>query len=75
MPTAAELYVMDRFIRDVRAGGNPKPDKVLRRYPQFERSLRPALEGAVLLDREYRRFRRQFPNVDLVRLFGIPKSK
>jgi hypothetical protein len=71
---AQEASVMDRFIRDVRAGKSPDPELVLRRHPQFERSLRPTLDGMVLLDKEYRRFRKQNPTVDIEALFGIPRK-
>jgi hypothetical protein len=72
-PSTAKAYsVMDRFIRDVRAGKSPSPEQVLERHPQFKKSLRPALDGMVLLDKEYRRFREQCPSVDIEVLFGIP---
>jgi hypothetical protein len=71
---AKEASVMERFIRDVRAGKSPDPKQVLRRYPQYERSLRPTLDGMVLLDKEYRRFRKQNPTVDIEALFGIPRK-
>ena len=71
---AKEASVMERFIRDVRAGKSPDPEQVLRRHPQYERSLRPTLDGMVLLDKEYRRFRKQCPTVDIEALFGIPRK-
>jgi len=73
-PVAREDLVMERFIRDVRVGKSPSPEQMLKRYPQYKRSLRATLDGMVLLDKEYRRFRKQNPTIDIEALFGIPRK-
>jgi hypothetical protein len=65
---------MERFIGLVRAGRKPSVVSYLKGCPQFAESLRPVLEGAVLLYEEYGRFRKKYPKVDIETLFGVPKS-
>jgi len=49
----------------------PSVAKFLKRYPEFAKTLRPALEGVLILDAEMRRFRQRYPNVDLAKLYDI----
>jgi hypothetical protein len=70
-----EEAVLQEFIRLVRAGKKPSIAGFLKGYPQYAKSLRQAMEGMLLLDREYRKFHRRHPDVDLEELFQIPKTR
>ena len=71
MPSPAELKAMDEFVSSLRKGRAPSVDQHLARYPEFEGSLRPVLEGAKLFDREYRLLQARYPGISLCKLFGL----
>jgi hypothetical protein len=68
VPSHGDLDAMEMFIQAERAGKNPDIEAFLARYPKYARNLRPVLEGMKLLSREYARFQREFPGVDVERL-------
>jgi hypothetical protein len=63
-PCAAELAVMDEFLDALQAGNAPEVEAFLKRHPLYAESLRPVLEGAVLMDREVRKLRRWHVPID-----------
>ena len=63
-PCAAELVVMDEFLEALQAGNAPEVEAFLKQHPLYAESLRPVLEGAVLLDREVRKLRRWHVPID-----------
>jgi len=44
-PSMAELVAMDEYLDALVSGACPDLDAFLRRYPKFEKSLRPVLEA------------------------------
>lgn len=56
-PCVAELAVMDEFLDLLAAGNAPEVEEFLKAHPTYAESLRPVLEGAVLVHDSVRRLR------------------
>lgn len=74
MSRTAGEDVLSRYIRMVAAGKKQSPEEYLKKHPRSKR-LRKALEGALILDILYRRFRELFPDADVEKLFDVPNER
>ncbi|MEO0049623.1 MAG: hypothetical protein ABIK42_00565 [candidate division WOR-3 bacterium] len=61
------------IVKKCKTVRRPSVEQFLKRYPDFAKTLTPVLEGALILDAEFRRFQRKYPDVDLEKLFNVPK--
>jgi len=53
---AAESDVIEEYVRLLHEGRDPDIDQFLGRHPEMADGLRPALEGAALVYREYQEY-------------------
>ena len=65
-----DLKAVEEFVCLQQDGRRPQIPAFIRRHPETTCALREMLEGAQLVAREFKRFRREFPGVRFNDLHG-----
>ncbi len=68
------LDAFAEFTDALVTGKNPDLEEHLSKYPQFVDELRPVLETAIWVREEFQRFKREYPDVDILDLLDMPEE-
>jgi hypothetical protein len=72
-PSAAELEAMEEFLALQRQGQAPEVEAFLARYPDLAPTLRPVLEGAVMVKAGFEDLKQRCPAGEFERRLGLDR--